>query len=201
MSDIILLISEAKQISEGDRGQILLQKKKPSKELPVKGDNKGQKMGEDPDPSKVISSGKSKGKKVIKGSVPVKESRTEKAKGSKSGRESIHTYDDKPHTNPKKARVRVYSSITDALRRGYIGQIFSTKGADRLYVITRQKWGKDKEQMVAGRTAKGFTPGSIPAKFADVKKYAVRTMVRHAGASKRGKSKYLPQSGKIKGEK
>lgn len=194
MSDIFLIINEAKQISEGDRGQILLQKKKPTKETPVKGDNRGQKMGEDPDPSKVITSGEKKGKKKIK------ESRTEKGKGSKAGREAIQSYGDKPHTNPKKARVRVYSSITDALRRGYVGQIFSTKGADRLYVITKQKWGKDKEQMVAGRTAKGFSPGSIPSKFADVKKYAVRTMVRHAGASKRGKSKYLPHTGKIKGE-
>ena len=182
MSSLFSLLTEAKKLQEGDRGQILIQKKKPSKKFPLKGDNKGQTMGEDPDPTN-----------------SVKESRTEKAKGSKQGREAIQTHKEKSHSNPKKARVRVYNSITDALRRGYIGQIFSTKGADRLYVITKQKWGKDDEQMVGGRTAKGFSPGSIPSKFNDVKKYSVRTMVRHAGASKQAAKKYLPKS--MKGKK
>ena len=75
-----------------------------------------------------------------------------------------------------KSRVRVYDSITNALKNGYVGQIFSTKDANRLYVITKQKWGKDDEQIVAGRSAKGFSP-SVP--FSDVKKYAIRTLVRH----------------------
>ena len=187
MSDIFKIISEAKAlISEGDRGQILLQT--PNK---PEGDRKGQKMGDNPDPSNVIGKGEKKAKKLIKGSKKVQESRTEKAKGSKEGREAIQKFEKKSHGNPKKSRVRVYSSITDALRRGYIGQIFSTKGADRLYVITKQKWGKDPEQIVHGRTAKGFSPGSIPSSFGDIKKYAVRTMVRHAGASKKGKEKYF----------
>lgn len=111
------------------------------------------------------------------------ETRTEKGRGSRHGRDAINTYDNKSHNNPKKSRVRIYNSITDALRRGYVGQIFSTKNADRLYVITKQKWGDDKEQIINGRSAKGFTPGSIPSSFKDIKKYAVRTMVRHAGAS------------------
>jgi len=75
-----------------------------------------------------------------------------------------------------KSRVRVYNSITHALKNGYVGQIFSTKDADRLYVITKQKWGKDDEQIIAGRSAKGFSSG---APFTEVKKYAVRTMLRH----------------------
>ena len=185
MFDIFNLITEAKSLlSEGDRGQILLQT--PNK---VKGDNRGQAFGKNPDPTNVIKKGEKKGKKLLKHKVS--EARTEKAKGSKEGRESIQKFEKKSHGNPKKARVRVYTSITDALRRGYVGQIFSTKGADRLYVITKQKWGKDPEQIVNGRTAKGFTPGSIPSSFSDIKKYAVRTMVRHTGASKKGKEKYF----------
>lgn len=186
MFDIFKIINEVKSlISEGDRGQILLQT--PNK---TEGDNKGQKLGQNPDPTNVIGKGQKKSKKFLKGNKKVQESRTEKAKGSKEGREAIQTHGKESHVNPKKSRVRVYNSITDALRRGYVGQIFSTKGADRLYVITKQKWGKDKEQIVNGRSAKGFSPGSIPAEFKDVKKYAVRTMVRHAGASKKHKSKY-----------
>lgn len=84
-----------------------------------------------------------------------------------------------------KSRVRVYDSITHALKNGYVGQIFSTKDADRLYVITKQKWGKDDEQIVAGRSAKGFSAG---APFSTVKKYAVRTMLRH-GKQKNAKFK------------
>lgn len=195
MSDIFKIINEAKSlISEGDRGQILLQT--PNK---VKGDNKGQSLGQDPDPTNVIEKGEKAGKKLLKGSKKTKvtEAKTEKGKGSKEGRSAIHSYKEKEHVNPSKSRVRNYSSITDALRRGYIGQIFSTKGSDRLYVITKQKWGKDKEQIINGRSAKGFTPGSIPASFKDVKKYAVRTMVRHAGAtSKNLKSKKYWKSNK-----
>ena len=187
MADIFKIINEAKSlISEGDRGQILLQT--PNK---PKSDNKGQSLGKNPDPTNVINKGEQKAKKLLKTKKKVEEARTETAKGSKEGREAIQKFENKSHVNPKKSRVRVYNSITDALRRGYVGQIFSTKGADRLYVITKQKWGKDREQIVSGRSAKGFSPGSIPASFSDVKKYAVRTMVRHAGGSKKGKEKYF----------
>lgn len=118
--------------------------------------------------------------------ISITERKTEKGRGSKEGREAIQQGSQKKsHTTPGKSRVRIYNSITDALRNGYMGQIFSTKNADRLYVITKQKWGKDDEQMVGGRTAKGFSPGSIPSSFKDVKKYATRTMVRHSGASKK----------------
>lgn len=107
------------------------------------------------------------------------ETRATIGQGSSSGRGKMLTSNKKDHTKSSKSRVKVYNSITDALSKGYVGQIFSTKNADRLYVITKQKWGKDDEQVVNGKSAKGFTPGTIPATFKDVKKYSVRTMVRH----------------------
>jgi hypothetical protein len=116
----------------------------------------------------------------------IRETKATKAKGSAEGRAKMRKGGSK--TKGTKSRVKVYASITDALKKGYVGQIFSTKNSDRLYVITKQKWGTDDEQMVGGRTAKGFSPGSIPSKFSDVKKYAVRTLVRH-GKQRTGKFK------------
>jgi hypothetical protein len=175
MLDIFSVIEEAKSlISEGDRGQILLQK--PTK---VSGDRAGQKQGKNPDPSNVIGKGEKLGKKYVK---KVSESKTERGRGSKSGRSAIHSTKD--ITNPKKSRVRIYNSITDALKRGYMGQPFSTNKSNKLYVITKQKWGTDDEQIINGRSAKGFND------FKDAKRYAVRTMVRHAGStSKKNKGK------------
>ena len=109
----------------------------------------------------------------------INETRASAGKGSLEGRSKGLGSSGKDHTKANKSRVKIYASITDALRKGYEGQIFSTKNADRLYVITRRKWGKDDEQAVNGRVAKGFSPGTIPSSFKDVKKYAVRTMVRH----------------------
>lgn len=189
MIDIFKIIEEAKcLISEGDRGQILL----PTANKP-KSDNKGQSFGENPDPKNVIGKGEAEAKKVIKSKKKkVTESRLEKAKGSKEGRKSIQDYSKKSHTNPVKSKVTVYKSIDDALHNARMGQIFSTKNADRLYVVTKRKWGKSDQQNVSGRTAKGFSPGSIPASFKDVKKYSVRTMVRHAGGSKKSNKNLLP---------
>lgn len=112
------------------------------------------------------------------------EAKTEKAKGSKEGRDKMLSSGKNGNgkTKSQKSRVKVYKSITDALKKGYIGQMFSTKDSGRLYVITRKKWGKDNEQIINGRSAKGFSPGSIPSSFKDVKGYAVRTMVRHTGS-------------------
>lgn len=185
MFDIFKIINEAKSlISEGDRGQILLQT--PNK---VEGDRKGQALGKNPDPSNVIGKGEKKSKKAIKGSTKVTESKTEKGKGSREGRSAIHS--ERDVANPKKSRVRVYNSITDALRRGYMGQPFSTKKSNKLYVITKQKWGTDDEQIINGRSAKGFSD------FKDAKKFAVRTMVRHAGStSKNLKGKKYWKSGR-----
>ena len=118
----------------------------------------------------------------------IKEAKAESGKGSEEGRSKGLTSSKKGHAKSAKARVKVFDSITDALKNGYVGQMFSTKNSDRLYVVTKRKWGTDDEQEVGGRVAKGFTPGSIPSKFADVKKYAVRTLLRH-GKQKTGKFK------------
>jgi hypothetical protein len=115
----------------------------------------------------------------------IKETRATFGKGSSEGRNKMLTSKKKPHSQPSKSRVKVYGSITDGLRKGFVGQIFSTKNSDRLYVITRRKWGKDDEQMVNGKVAKGFSPGTIPSSFKDVKKYSMNTMKRYGG--KKGK--------------
>ena len=82
-----------------------------------------------------------------------------------------------------KSRVKVYDSINQALNQGSMGQIFSTDKANRLYVLTKHKWGKSGQQTVGGKTAKGFTPGSATpgAGWKDIKGYAVRTMAKHGG--------------------
>lgn len=80
-----------------------------------------------------------------------------------------------------KSRVKVYKTIDDALKKGHYGEVFSTKGAGRLYVVTRHKWGKSGQQNVNGKTAKGFTPGSAPSSFKDVKGYAKRTAKKYLG--------------------
>lgn len=79
----------------------------------------------------------------------------------------------------KKSKVKVYPSIMDALRHGTYGQIFSTVGSKRLYVITKQKWGTSSEQRVGDKVAKGFSPGTIPSNFSTVKQYAIRTMAKY----------------------
>jgi hypothetical protein len=91
-------------------------------------------------------------------------------------RGDYHTLKDGPVT-AKKSKVKNYPSIKIALRRGYPGQIFSTKGAARLYVVSNAGWGKKS----SGRIAKGFTPGSATpsANWDSIKGHAVRTMKKH----------------------
>tara|TARA_R100000951_G_scaffold65649_2_gene55383 strand:- start:419 stop:847 length:429 start_codon:yes stop_codon:yes gene_type:complete len=87
-----------------------------------------------------------------------------------------------------KGRVKVYDSIADALSKGSVGQIFSTRAAGRMYVISKAKWGKKS----SGKIAKGFTPGSSTpsSKFGSIKKHAARTMLRHGQGSKKLAAKY-----------
>lgn len=101
-----------------------------------------------------------------------------RGKGSAAGRQKMRASQSpsKFHSKAPSSRARTYKSITTALKKGSMGQIFTTKGADRLYVITKRKWGKDDEQMVAGRVAKGF---SEKTPYKDVKKYSLRTLQRH----------------------
>jgi len=96
-------------------------------------------------------------------------------------------------TKSQKSRVKVYPSIMSALKVGKFGDIFSTDGSERLYVVTKRKWGKDDEQAVGDRVAKGFTPGSATpsAGWKSIKKHAARTKLRHRNDSdSRLKSKY-----------
>lgn len=113
------------------------------------------------------------------------ESKGEAAKGSKEGREKMLTGKGKSHSSATKSRVKIYGSIMDALKKGYVGQLFSTVDSDRIYVITLQKWGTSDEQVYAGRIAKGFTD------FADAKKFAARTLVRHGKSESSNLKKYF----------
>ena len=100
----------------------------------------------------------------------------EEAKARPKKRGSYHTLKDGVVT-AKKSKVLNYPSIKVALRRGYPGQIFSTKGAARLYVISKAGWGKKS----SGKIAKGFTPGSATpsAKWDSIKGHSVKTMKKH----------------------
>ncbi len=88
-----------------------------------------------------------------------------------------------------KGRVKTYDSIKSALADGSYGQIFTTKAADRLYVISKGKWGAKSGR---GKIAKGFTPGSATpsAKWDSVKKHAARTLLRYGKGSKNLAQKY-----------
>jgi hypothetical protein len=83
-----------------------------------------------------------------------------------------------------KSRVKVYATIKDALKKKGPGHIFSTKGARRLYVISkRTHGGTDSESVVSGRIAKGFTPGSATpsAEWGSVKDHASRVGTKYTG--------------------
>tara|TARA_R110002153_G_scaffold17877_1_gene62487 strand:+ start:110 stop:556 length:447 start_codon:yes stop_codon:yes gene_type:complete len=113
------------------------------------------------------------------------------ARGSKEGRKAYTsksaTTDDKKKSF--KGRVQTYDSIKSALSDGSYGQIFTTKAAGRLYVISKGKWG---EKSGKGKIAKGFTPGSATpsAKWASVKKHASRTLLRYGKGSDKLAQKY-----------
>ena len=117
------------------------------------------------------------------------------ARGSKEGRKT-YTSREGAKRNTKKAfkgRVRTYDSIKNALSDGKYGDIFTTKAANRLYVISKGKWG---DKSGKGKIAKGFTPGSATpsADFASVRKHAARTMLRYGKASNKLAQKYGSRS-------
>ena len=97
-------------------------------------------------------------------------------------------YGKRTKTFAKKSRVKVYDTIKQGLRRGYTGQIFSTKGAGRLYVISKAGWGKKS----SGRIAKGFTKGSATpsADWKSIKGHSVRTMKKHGKQKSKKFEKY-----------
>ena len=92
-----------------------------------------------------------------------------------------------------KGRVKTYDSIKAALSAGSYGQIFSTKAAGRLYVISKGKWGSKSWK---GKFAKGFTPGSSTpsSDFASVRKHAARTLLRYGKGSDKLAAKYGSRS-------
>jgi hypothetical protein len=117
------------------------------------------------------------------------------ARGSKSGRE-VYASKEGTKRNVKKSfksRVRTYDSISKALNSGQYGEIFTTKAAGRLYVISKGKWGSKSGR---GKIAKGFTPGSSTpsAGWDSVKKHAARTMLRYGKASNKLAEKYGSRS-------
>lgn len=137
---------------------------------------------------------------IIKILQELEESRAEKGRGSAAGRAKGVTGKGSPSKNIKarKSRVTVFPTIKKALQSASpFGTMFSTKGADRLYVISKQKWGTDKQSQVGSRIAKGFTPGSSTpgASFPSIKAHSIRTALRHgASTSKTLRKKYGPGS-------
>jgi len=101
----------------------------------------------------------------------------------------------------RKSRVKIYKTIEDALAKGAVGDMFSTKGASRIYVISRADWGDDS----SGKIAKGFTPGSSTpsSDFESIKAHSIRTKLKHGEtSSERLKKKYGPGAkNKIKNSK
>jgi len=92
-----------------------------------------------------------------------------------------------------KGRVKTYASIKKALGDAHYGQIFTTKAAGRLYVVTKGKWGAKSGR---GKVAKGFTKGSATpsADFPSIRKHASRTVLRYGKGSKALAKKYGSRS-------
>lgn len=129
------------------------------------------------------------------------EGRAESGKGSKEGRSKYTSRDGakgKGKTKAAKSRATTYDTIKKALSAGRPGDIFTTDGSDRLYVISKAGWGSKS----SGKIAKGFTPGSSTpgSDFKNVKAHAARTAVKHGSrSSARLKKLYGPGvRGKIK---
>ena len=119
------------------------------------------------------------------------EGRAESGQGSKKGREKYTSKEGatkKGAVKSKKSRVRIYATIAKALEQGKVGEIFSTKGSDRIYVVSKAGWGSKS----SGKIAKGFTPGSSTpsSDFKSVKAHAARTMMKH-GTTKSARLKKL----------
>ena len=122
------------------------------------------------------------------------EGKAESGQGSKKGREKYTSGEGakkKGAVKSRKSRVKIYATIAKALEQGYPGQMFSTQGADRLYVVSKAGWGKKSK----GKIAKGFTPGSATpsSKWKSIKAHAMRTSLKHGTTrSERLKKRYGP---------
>jgi hypothetical protein len=122
------------------------------------------------------------------------ESRTEKGRGSKKGRKKYASKEGAKgkggSVTAKKARARIYDTLKQARSKGQPGDIISTDGSDRLYVLSKASWGAKS----SGTIAKGFTPGSSTpgSEFKSVKAHAARTRIKHGRGSKRMSRLYGP---------
>jgi hypothetical protein len=109
--------------------------------------------------------------------------------------EEVYEEDEKKQekAKAKKGRVRTYNTIRDALSSAQYGEIFSTKRAGRMYVISKGKWGAKSGR---GKIAKGFTPGSSTpsSEWPSIKKHAARTELRYGKGSKELAARYGSRS-------
>tara|TARA_R110000822_G_scaffold56896_2_gene143520 strand:- start:998 stop:1432 length:435 start_codon:yes stop_codon:yes gene_type:complete len=126
------------------------------------------------------------------------ESKFESGQGSKKGRKKKSGPNKKGEAKATKARARVYDTLKKATSGGKPGDVVTTKGSDRLYVLSKASWGSKS----SGTIAKGFTPGSSTpgSDFKSIKAHAARTSVKHGSShSERLKKKYgVGVRGKIK---
>lgn len=62
-------------------------------------------------------------------------------------------------TKSSKSKIPTYDTIEDALKSDLSkGGLFTTHGADRIYMVTASPWGKGTQEF-GGKTAKGFSKG------------------------------------------
>ena len=121
------------------------------------------------------------------------------AKGKRypTGRGTYDTKGKSGKATSMKSRVKVYDTLEKGVCAGYPGQMMSTKGSKRVYVISKQR-KKQKSQVpsCSGRIAKGFTPGSATpsAKFSSIKAHSVRTMRKHGKRKSAKFDKYKEHS-------
>ena len=129
----------------------------------------------------------------------INEGRAESGRGSKKGREKYTSQSSKKGSvQAKKSRVRVFDTIDAALNSGApYGTIFSTKGADRLYVVSKPDWGKKSTAGGNTKIAKGFTPGSSTpgSSWPSIKAHSVRTAIKHGAKKSKSLSSELKKHG------
>lgn len=119
----------------------------------------------------------------------------QEARGSESGRK-VYTSRQGAKRDVKKSlksRAKNYPTIKAALSQGSYGDIFTTKGSSRLYVISKGKWGKKSGR---GKIAKGFSPGSSTpsSDFPSIRKHAARTVLRYGKGSDKLAQRYGSRS-------
>ncbi len=126
----------------------------------------------------------------------IQEALGEKAKGSKEGRlKGLASTKKKNHIKAQKSMVPEFDSIRTGAENLNPGDTFTTKNADRLYVVTKAGKNKDDKESIyaGGKTAKGFTPGAqnltTGAGVEDVKAFGRRYKKKLGNKSKKNKGR------------